>query len=385
VVGASTLALAACIVLLSVRAARGVNRVPLSDSPRAVTVVPARSATYRDARTYVGAIEPWVEASVGPQYISAYVETVLVRPGARVRRGQVLATLDCSHPSAETRAVEMRARAVDAQLKAAADEAARYSTLLPGGFVAKNEAEQKNAMSTAARAEFLETKARLLKASLDVQDCVLRAPFDGEVGTRSSDPGAFVRPGTSIVSVVDRAIVRVVADAPEKDFAALAPSTLVGVHLLATDAHLSAPIARRAPRADPDSRTIHFEVDISDPTRQYPVNTTAIVGVGVGKPVHATEVPAHAAVQQGGKAKLFVVEAGIARSRTLEVLGEVGGTLFFAPSVLGEGTLVVTEGRQLLSDGDAVRVRIESGAPDAGAPGRETEPNRRGGGYGRPL
>jgi len=38
-----------------------------------------------------------------------------------------------------------------------------------------------------------------------VSDCVLRAPFDGEIATRLVDPGAFVRPGTSIVSVIDRA------------------------------------------------------------------------------------------------------------------------------------------------------------------------------------
>ncbi len=60
-------------------------------------------------------MEPWVEASVGPQYISAYVATVLVRPGDTVKRGQVLATLDCSNPNAATRAVEMQARAADAR------------------------------------------------------------------------------------------------------------------------------------------------------------------------------------------------------------------------------------------------------------------------------
>src|SRR5579859_1504157 len=96
------------VVLLSVRALHGANRVPLAAAPRPVTVVPARSDPYRETRTYVGAVEPWVEASVGPQYISAYVATVLVRPGDTVRRGEVLATLDCSNPNAATRAVQMQ-------------------------------------------------------------------------------------------------------------------------------------------------------------------------------------------------------------------------------------------------------------------------------------
>ena len=111
------------VVLLSVRASHGANRVSLEAAPRPVTVVPARSDPYRETRTYVGAVEPWVEASVGPQYISAYVATVLVRPGDTVKRGEVLATLDCSNPNAATRAVEMQARAADARVRAASDEA----------------------------------------------------------------------------------------------------------------------------------------------------------------------------------------------------------------------------------------------------------------------
>ncbi len=43
--GAGTLILG--VVLLSVRASRGANRVPLEAAPRPVTVVPARSDPYR--------------------------------------------------------------------------------------------------------------------------------------------------------------------------------------------------------------------------------------------------------------------------------------------------------------------------------------------------
>jgi len=385
IVAGGTVALILCVVLLSVRAAHGVNRIPLATALRPVTVVAAQEAPYVRSRMYVGAIEPWVEASVGPQYISGYVETVLVRPGAVVARGDVLATLDCSNPNAATRAVEMRARAVDAQMRAAGDEATRLTTMLKGGFVSPNDVEQKTAVSTAAQAQLLETKANLLRSSLEVRDCVLRAPFDGEIGTRTVDPGAFVRPGASIISIVDRNTVRVSVDAPEKDFDALAPSKVVQIDLLATDAHLSAPIARRAPRADPKTRTIHFEVDVSDPERQYPVGTTAIVRAQVGQPVPATRTPMYAATQDQGKARLFVVDRGIAHARTLPVLGEVGGDLFFAPSVLPAGSLVVTEGRALLSDGDAVDARADAEAADGGAPKQEGATQGRGGGYGRPL
>jgi len=385
VIGAAAAVLVLGVVLLSVRASHGVNHVPLEAAPQPVTVVPARSTLYRDTRTYVGALEPWVEANVGPQYISAYVATVLVRPGDTVKRGEVLATLDCSNPSAATRAVEMQARGDDARMRAAADEATRLTTMLAGGFVAPNEVEQKSAVSSAEEARFLETKANVLKTSLDVRDCVLRAPFDGEIGTRSFDPGAFVHPGAPIVSVVDRDTMRVTVDASEKDFDALAPSTAVQIEVLATGTHLSATISRRAPRADPKTRTIHFEVDVPDPARQYPAGTTAVIHVEVGKPVPATEVPIYAATQDEGKAKLFVVDHDVAHAKTLPVTGEVGGAVYFALAVLPAGALVVTEGRALLSDGDKVVARVEAEAPDSGATEDGAAPGSRGGGYGRSL
>src|SRR5579863_7731580 len=47
-------------------------------------------------------------------------------------------------------------------------------------------------------------------------------------------PGAFVVPGADIVSVIDRATVRVVVDGPEQDFDELAPGAPVRIELLAT-------------------------------------------------------------------------------------------------------------------------------------------------------
>ena len=52
-------------------------------------------------------------------------------------------------------------------------------------------------------------------ASLQVNDCVLKAPFSGEIADRLVDPGAFIRPGSAIATIVDRSLVRVVADVPE--------------------------------------------------------------------------------------------------------------------------------------------------------------------------
>ena len=50
--------------------------------PSRVTVEKRKATTFRPTRTYVGTIAAWIDARVGPQIVSAYVDTVLVRPGA---------------------------------------------------------------------------------------------------------------------------------------------------------------------------------------------------------------------------------------------------------------------------------------------------------------
>ena len=355
------------------RAESKVNDVALSAKAKPVTVVAALGTTFRESRTYIGTLRPWIEAQVGPQFVSAYVDTVLVRPGAFVRRGEVLATLDCRNASASSQAVAAEARAIDARQKALGDESARLKTMLDGGFVSPNESEQKEAQSSAELAQLASQRAKMVGTNLEVSDCVLRAPFDGEIATRTIDPGAFVRPGTALVSVVDRTTVRMTFDAPEGDFGVIAPGTPLTVHVLATGETFPGTIARRSPSADADTRTVHCEVDIADPKRHLPVNTTGEVRIEVGQPRPATAVPLDSASISGAKAVLFVDE-GKARKATFQVEGELGGAVFLDTS-LAAGTLVVTEGRAILAEGDAVAAKeVPFAAGSAAAASREPSP-----------
>jgi RND family efflux transporter MFP subunit len=335
------------------RAESDVNKVALTSAPKPVTTIVARETTYRATRSYVGTLRAWVEASVGPQFVSAYVDTVLVRPGAKVNRNEVLATLDCRNASASSLAVAAEARAIDARQKAIADESTRTSSLLEGGFVSPNEAEQKQSQSASVEAQLAAERARVTTTTLAVDDCVLRSPFDGEVSIRSIDPGAFVRPGTPIVTIVDRDVVRMTFEVPESDFGAVAEKTPVSIRVLATGKTVVGAVSRRSPAADPETRTVHVEVDLDNRSHEIPVNTTGEVNVQVGEPVTAVAVPLVAASITGTNASLFVVDGDVSHKRTFEIQGEEGSNLYVRRALV-PGSRVVTEGRAMLADGDRV-------------------------------
>jgi RND family efflux transporter MFP subunit len=350
--------------VMVVRAGARINGVALAQSARGVTVVSARSASYRPSRRYVGTVEPWVRASIGPQMIAGYVDTVLVRPGDSVNRGQVLATLDCRNASAQSRAIQMQARALQAEQEAISHEASRIAELEHGGFASPNEIERRRADSASKAAEVQSSQARIVRASLEVSDCVLRAPFAGEIADRLKDPGAFVHPGDSLAVLVDRTTVRVTADVPEGDFGVIVPGTPVRIHALATGQDVVGKVSRRSPAADDSTRTIRLEIDVPDPQRTLPVGTTAELAVDVGEPVPASEVPLIAASVRGDKATLFVVDGEVVHKKVVPVKGERGGALFLAP-LLVPGSRVVTEGRVQLNDGDRVEARMETAELEA--------------------
>jgi RND family efflux transporter MFP subunit len=347
-----------CGGLLLRRAEGGINKVAMNADPKSVAVVQGRATTFRPTRRYVGTLEPWLSAKIGPQLASGFVDTVLVRPGAVVKRGDVLATLDCRNASTANQAIAHQARALEERQKAASREALRLGELLDGGYASPNEVEQKQAQSAANEAQIQALLAQASGKSLEVGDCVLRAPFDGEVAVRTADPGTFVRPGTGIVQVVDRSVIRLTGDVPEIDFDAVGPKTPVRIHLLSTGKDVTGEVARRAPAADPSTRTVHFEIDLANPSREIPVGTTAEITVDVGTAAPATEIPLLAAKVRGKSATVFVIEDGTAKKRTVAVLGERGGSLFVKPE-LAAGVQVVTQGRSLLENNDRVVAKLE--------------------------
>ena len=86
--------------------------------------------------------------------------------------------------------------------------------------------------------------------------------------------------------------------------------------------------------------------------------------------MEATEIPLYAATVRGDKATVFLIENSLAEARTVAVRGEVAGSLFVDPVIPPE-SLVVTEGRALLVNGDRVELK------EASASGPVVERERR--------
>ena len=136
-----------------------------------------------------------------------------------MKRGEVLATLDCRNASTATRRSRTKLGLSKQRQKAAAREAARLGELLDGGYAAPNEVEQKQAQSAANEAQIAGAAragkregARGKTIASFAHHSTARSRFASPIPERSFDPEQ------AIVEVVDRSVVRLAASVPEIDF-----------------------------------------------------------------------------------------------------------------------------------------------------------------------
>src|SRR4051812_14294859 len=72
-IAGSTALLLLVLSALSPPAAAQVNRGAWAEAPKPVSVEPVQAGSFRPRRTYVGTLQPWASAKIGPQYVAAYV------------------------------------------------------------------------------------------------------------------------------------------------------------------------------------------------------------------------------------------------------------------------------------------------------------------------
>lgn len=238
------------------------------------------------------------------------IESIRVRLGDRIRRGEVVATLDSqalqrelavaeaelafsrteeeAATVAHTEAMERLKRRDDPQhlqLGALSEEelaTARYQERLASTKL------------SGARAQVLQREARVRQVRQRLGETSLLAPFDALVASRYVDSGALVSPGKPIVHLL-RADGRKVRFAiPEKQTQGLAPGLPVRVSVTGHEGTLTGRIVSLAPEVDAASRMVFGVASLEEP-RGAAVPSGSVVRVSVVPPP-ASE-PARGAAQ----------------------------------------------------------------------------------------
>ncbi|MDE2219201.1 MAG: efflux RND transporter periplasmic adaptor subunit [Gammaproteobacteria bacterium] len=163
--------------------------------PPLVTVVVPSYGNVTSTVSLTGEISARNDMPIGVEGDGGRIAAVLVEPGDRVRRGQVLARLNpltaqSQVDSAAAALDELRANASAAQAEYVRAQGARDS------FSAE-EFERRRTLAVAAQAKVKAAEAQLAEANTRWQRTTVVAPSDGIVLTRAAEAGQIALPGTA--------------------------------------------------------------------------------------------------------------------------------------------------------------------------------------------
>ncbi|MDP9065626.1 MAG: efflux RND transporter periplasmic adaptor subunit [Pseudomonadota bacterium] len=173
-----------------------------SVAPPLVTVVmPARGAVTSTV-SLTGLISAVNDMPIGNEGDAGRISEVLVEPGDRVRKGQVLARLNpitaqSQLDSAEATLDEVRANAAVAQSEWA--RAQRGDDIF-----SKEENERRRTTALTAQAKIRAAAAQVVDARNKLAHTIILAPTDGVVLTRSAEVGQIASPGSTVLFHVAR-------------------------------------------------------------------------------------------------------------------------------------------------------------------------------------
>ena len=215
------------------------------------------------------------------------------------------------------------------------------------------------------RAEITAREASLNSATRDLQDAVIRAPFDGVVAERLVTAGQFVRVQTPVMRLVRLHPLRLTAEIPERFGPAIRVGDAVGVRV---DAYPDAPVQGRITRISPDvnlkSRAFTIEAEVPNADGGLKPGTFARVRVVTNRIDKTRLVPVTAVQTHYGTSVVFVVHDGRIKAAEVKLGDRLGPRVEILEGV-DAGASIVADGVEGLSDGVAVAPRTHAKAPAA--------------------
>lgn len=326
-----------------------------------------------------GELQAYEAVAVSPK-VTAYVDSISVDRGSRVKAGQLMARLVAPEVVAQRAEAQSKLQAAEAQRAEAeaklASDQSTYERLKSAsatpGVVAGNDLEiaQKGAEADRARLQALRESAEAAKSALksvtEIEGYLqVRAPFDGIVTERNVHPGSLVGPAISssggvmpMLRVEKTARLRLVVPVPEKYATGINLGSKVEFSVPAfPNQTFGGTIARVAHSVDVKTRTMPVELDVNNsdgrlssgmfPEVLWPVrraeSTLFVPASAVARTTEATFVIRI----RGGNTEWINVQTGELDGKSIEVFGG-----------LHEGDEVAVRGTDELRPGTRVNAQV---------------------------
>jgi RND family efflux transporter MFP subunit len=267
------------------------------------------------------------------------IARVLVKEGSRVRRGQLVATLD-------TKDYQLQVDAAQTQYNQLKNEVERLSKLHEANSIAGNDFEK-------ATSGLEQVRIKLQNAKNQLSYTQLTAPVDGTIQKVNFEPSEMVSAGLPVMDLIDTRSMEVEVNIPAEVYRQLANTT--EAYCMAAGQRYR--LHKKSALAKADANQLFTVKYAIDGQLSAGVNVDVYIEIGGSQTVSGLSIPAHAIFEDGGKTYVWVVEQGDVVKRHAITTSRVDSEgMAVVESGISASDRVVKAGVKALHDGDKVKI-----------------------------
>ena len=276
------------------------------------------------------------------------VTAIKARKGQKVKKGDVIATLD--EEDRKARLAEARATLRQRELEYKASQSLRNK-----GFRAETQL-------AAALANLKAARARVKAMEIEIRNLSIRAPFDGIIEKRHAELGDYLKLGDPVALLVDLDPILVVGTVAETQIEELKTGGKARA-TLPTGQTVEGKIRFIAREAQSDTRTFRVEIEVPNPGAAIPAGMSADIAFeGRSRKAHFIS-PAILTLGPKDEVGVKIVENGRARFIPVQIVGDETDGMWIAG--LPERVTVITVGQEFVPDGSPIRVSLENAGQES--------------------
>lgn len=319
--------------------------------------------------TLPGEVEAWRDAELAAP-MGGFVESVRVKSGDEVKKGQVLATIDSASHVARRNQTKVELDAAKIEV----DRAKKLGKTLPG------------AQLDAAKARHEAAKAAYAAADVAVSRSVITAPFAGVAVSVDIEQGEVAAPGVPLIRVVRLDPVKVTVSLSDRDVLSVKKGMKAQVSTDARGNLRDGVVKHIQPAADLRTRAFVGEIEVANTDGALLPGMIASVRLAADVAESKIVISQDWLVTKPESLGVFVLKDGQAgdgaTAEWREVkIGPIVRNSCVVDSGLRAGDVLITSGHRELAAGDALivarkgtcctegRVVFDDGSPPAKSPG----------------
>lgn len=301
----------------------------------------------------IGSLEGLIDPTVASE-VNARILKVHVNVGDKVKKGQLIASLDAGDYAMQRSEAQTEVARIQAQLDHQAKTLARSQALVDKKFISQNAVDNDIAQQNVLKEQLAGAKARINTINYSGSKTNIYAPADGVIEKKIVGTGEFVRMGDPIVQIIGNQKLRAHIPFPETIASKMKAGLTIKLTTPTASTEVTTTIKEIKPLVMADSRSIDVIADVSNQA-DWQAGASVNAQVTLSQKEGVLVVPEQSVVLRPAGEVVYVIRNNKAQQRIVQT-GERKAGMVEVLSGLQAGLDVAVDGASYLTDNVQVKI-----------------------------